>query len=155
MLHKVTRQEEEIQTLERFVKNIGEKFTVKLVSYSGIKNPDDINDVFYDGIPYQITYGDSEYLGESRKTISKKGIFSNIRSRPINYCSEIIEKSLKKKNYMSGEGIILLIDCDYTGAYSLLERKDLCKKYLLEHKDLKGSWQHIFLVFPDGNIELC
>ena len=46
---EATRQEEEVQTLQKFIENRGEKFDPGLVSYSGIQEPCDVS---YKGIEF-------------------------------------------------------------------------------------------------------
>ncbi|PIQ69528.1 MAG: hypothetical protein COV90_00780, partial [Candidatus Tagabacteria bacterium CG11_big_fil_rev_8_21_14_0_20_41_11] len=64
---EATREREEIQTLKRFIENLGEEFIPELAiqDRSIIKEPCDVS---YKGIEYQITYGNRKLLGDIRKT---------------------------------------------------------------------------------------
>lgn len=153
MVQKVTRQEEEKQTLQRFIENQGEEFYLDLVNYLGIQEP---CDVLYKGIEYQITYGDQKLIGELRKKISKGEIYCGIRNLSESYAETFLYETLKKKKDKSNNRIILLIHCKFSGIYApIAEREIIFKKYFTENQDLGGLWQHIFIVFPDGNIKLC
>ena len=152
MLHIVTRQDEEVQTLKRFVENLGEKFDPKLIDYS----KGEPCDVSYKEIQYQITEGDQDQLAKKRKQIDKEGRYLIVRSiSEANNPKEIIERALEKKVYKSNNDIILLIDCISSGNYSLQEREQSFKNYFSENRKLSGSWQNIYIVFSSYNIQLC
>ena len=153
MVQKVARQEEEKQTLQRFIENRGEEFYPDLVNYLGIQEPCDVS---YKGIEYQITYGDQKLIGELRKKTSEDKIYCGIRNLSESYAETFIYEALKKKKDKSSDKVTLLIHCNFAGIYaSLAEREIIFKKYFAENQDLGGSWQHIFIVFSDGNIKLC
>ena len=152
MAQKVTRQEEEKQTLQRFIENQGKEFCLDLVSYSGIEEP---CDVLYKEIKYQITYGDQKLIGEIREKTSKGEIFCGIRNISDTYAETLIHGALKNKKNKSSDKMTLLIHCNFPGDYASIEvRGERLKKYFAENQDLGGKWQHIFIVFSDGNIEL-
>jgi hypothetical protein len=95
-----------------------------------------------------------------QKTAKKKDNFSSevfctIRNISDTYAETLISEALKNKKNKSSDKMTLLIHCSFSGVYASIEmREEKLKKYFAEHHDLGGSWQHIFIVFPDGNIEL-
>jgi hypothetical protein len=162
MAQKCTRQEEEKQTLQKFLKNQGEDFCPNLVSYSKIKEP---CDVLYKGIEYQITYGNRKLLGDLRKTTSVRSkenpnvseSFCRIIGYPslIDYAKEVLETALKDKKGKSDGKMTLLVEPAYTSYGLFPEREEFFKKYFKDNEQrLDGLWQSIFIVFPDGNIKL-
>lgn len=162
MAQKVTRQEEEIQTLKKFIENQGEEFYPDLVSYSGIQEPCDVS---YKGVEYQITYGNRELLGDLRKTTSIRSkenpnvseSFCRIISHPplIDYAKEVLEAALEDKKDKSDEKMTLLIEPAYTSYGLSPEGEVVFKKYFKDNEQrLGGLWQHIFVVFLGGNIKL-
>lgn len=158
MAQKVTRREEEKQTLQRFIENQGKEFHPGSAIYSGIQEPCDVS---YKGINYQITYGDQKLIGEIRKTTSKKKdnfsseVFCTIRNISDTYAETLISEALKNKKNKSIDKVTLLIDCPFPGDYTSIEnREKRLKKYFTENQNLGGRWQCIFIVFPDGNIKL-
>ncbi len=151
MAHVVTRKEEELQTLKRFLQNQGVKFNPNLIDYS-YNEPCDIA---YDKIQYQITAGDQNQLSKRRQDIQKYGHFLIIR--PIAESNDpkvIIEKALQKKTLKSDKVVNLLIDCTSSADYPKHLRKIKFKEYISKHKKKCGSWNKIFLVFRDQNIQL-
>ena len=150
-----TRKEEELQTLQRFIKNQNELFGHEQViqGESRLKEP---ADVMYKRVQYQITYGDAKKLAELRKSISNEGNYSAIRGIvEQDYAGELIDDALKKKKNKSDKGMTLLIDCTYTSFGTLPDRKKLCEKHFNNNgSKFAGLWQHIFVVFLDGNIHL-
>lgn len=152
---KVTREQEEIQTLERFIRNCGQVFIPGLAiqDKSKIKEP---SDVFYKGTDYQITYGDREHLAKSRKATNKNGTYFTMRSHSkANYAEELLNVALDEKKDKSDNKMTLLVDCTYTSWLPISERETLCRKYFNDNiQKLRGSWCHIFVVFPDGNVQL-
>jgi hypothetical protein len=158
MAQKATRREEEKQTLQKFIENQGEEFYPDLVSYLRIQEP---CDVLYKEIEYQITYGDQKLIGEMRQKTAKKKdnllgeIFCTIRDISDTYAETLIHGALENKKNKSSDKMILLIHCSFPGIYAPIEaREEKLKKYFTEHQDLGSKWQHIFIVFPDGNIKL-
>ncbi len=158
MLHIVTRKEEEIETLEKFINNQNEKFDYDLVKSFSENNPIDFS---YKGINYQITYGDQLQLAERRKITSipeddsRSKQFIGIRNLSGDWIHTFLYNALNKKRHLSGNNITLLIDCFGRGDNSSLpEREEKLKKFFSENQYLGGSWQHIYIVFSDGNIKL-
>lgn len=157
MTQKITRQEEK-QTLQRFIENQGKEFYSGLAIYSGIQEPCDVS---YKGIDYQITYGDQKLIGETRRKTSKKNgnlrgeIFCGIRNISDTYAETLIHGALKNKKNKSSDKVTILIHCSFPGDYASIEvRRERLQKYFAENQDLGGKWQHIFIIFPDGNIKL-
>ena len=161
--HRVTRPEEELQTLQRFVQNQGRNFFPEkaIQDRMKIKEP---ADVFYEETEYQITYGDTTQLASLRKVTSlRRKDDPNLSERFVairglssaNYAEMCLKNALVNKKIKSDKNMILLIDCTYTSYRSLQYRENLCKQYFNDNKlSLGGSWGHIFAVFPDGNIFL-
>ena len=155
---KATRQDEEVQTLRKFIKNRGEIFQPNLALYRGI-NPEvkEPCDISY-RVEYQITYGDTPLIGAIREKTSKGEKYCEIGTSPEeDYAEKLLKKPLEDKRHKSDSRITLLIDCTYASTfwYSLSERETRCKKYFIDNeKNIGGSWQHIFVVFPDWNIQL-
>ena len=154
-LVKITRPQEEIQTLKRFIENQGDEF----ISESAIQDRSKINepsDASYCGVEYQITYGDRNKLSQLRKSIATSGSYLGINSiSEVTYAQGLLEDALTDKKTKSDNKMTLLIDCTYTSYGSFLEREGMCKKYFMDNeKTAGGSWQHIFVVFPDGNVQL-
>lgn len=155
---KATRQEEEVKTLEKFIKNKS-LFQPNLVRYFGVhpevREPCDMS---YEGVEYQITYGDRGKLESLRETESSGKRYLEIFP-PLpkeDYAEVLLERALTDKRFKSDSEMTLLVDCTYgnTG-YSLPEREVVCKKYFDENKEtLGGLWEHIFVVFPDRNVQL-
>lgn len=151
MVHIVTRKEEEIQTLRKFVENLGEKFDSDLVDYSC----DEPCDVSYKKVQYQITVGDQDLIAKKGQDMKKYGRYLVIRSiKDSNDPKVIVEKALQKKAKKSSKLITLLIDCTTAADYPKQEREEIFKKYRLTHEDLRGLWESIYLVFRGQNIEL-
>ncbi|MDD5152958.1 MAG: hypothetical protein PHS95_03150 [Candidatus Pacebacteria bacterium] len=161
-LAKITRPQEEIQTLKRFIENQGDKFISELAvqDRSKINEPSDVS---YKGIEYQITYGDQKFLEHRRKINSIRKGNSNvgescvgIRSfAEIDYPKILLETALKNKKDKSDNKTSLLIDCICTPYVSLLEIKTICKKYFNDNEQkIGGLWQHIFIVFSCDNVQL-
>ena len=156
MAKKVTRQEEEIQTLKKFIKNFSEIFDLSLVKYPPQNNP---SDLVYKNINYQITYGDQNLIGELRKTTSKGKIFCGIRNVSNDnekYVIEFIGNALKKKLNQSSNDITLLIDCGFPGIYdpNKTEKRKILQEYIQNNQNLTGKWKNIYTVFLDCNIKL-
>ncbi len=163
MLKKATRQEEEAQTLRKFIENKGEEFQPGLALYRGMgpeaqKPCQEPCDVAYDGVEYQITYGDTALIGKIRKKTSGDEIYCDIRGHSEADCAEkLLGKSFENKRYKSDDKMTLLIDCTYASTFwhSLSERESIYKKYFLDNEQrFGGLWQHISIVFSDGNIQL-
>lgn len=152
MAHIVIRKEEELQTLKRFLQNQCVKFNPNLVDYS-YSEP---CDVAYDKTQYQITAGDQDQLAKRRQDLQKHGQFCIIRSiAESNNPKIIIEKALQKKILKSNKAVNLLIDCISSADYYPGHIREIeFKKYISEHKELCGSWNKIFLVFRNQNIQL-
>lgn len=162
-LEEVTRPEEELQTLRKFIENQGRDFIPEkaIQDRAQLKEP---ADVLYEGIGYQITYGDAAQLGESRKITSVRRkdnpqlseTYSNVRHivEP-KYAEMCLKNALENKKNKSDKNMTLLIHCVSTSYETLENRGDLCKKYFSSNEStLGGSWEHIFAIFPDGNIQL-
>ena len=81
-------------------------------------------------------------------------IYCGMRSLE-NYPEQLIGTALKKKRGKSDDKTTLLIKCASSGYYpSINEREKEFKDYFLKNQELGGSWQHIFVVFPNSNIQL-
>lgn len=147
----VTRQEEELQTLKRFVENKNESFSSKLVSYS---YPEPC-DVAYAEVQYQITYGDQKRVSEIRKTISKGETYFAIRGiDESNKPEVVIKQALTGKVTKSSPSVVLLIDCTYSTTLTPPGVEVSFKQYADENAALKGQWLDIYAVFPKINIRL-
>ena len=72
-----------------------------------------------------------------------------------NYIKEILETALEIKKNKSDNKMTLLIYCAYTSYGLLFERRVLCREYFKKSEQkIGGLWQHIFVVFSDGNVQL-
>lgn len=154
--NKVTRQQEEEQSLKKFIENFGETFDLSLVECPSQNNP---SDLIYKGVKYQITYGDQSLLGKIRTTTSKGDIYCGIRSLSNDnekYASKFIGDALKKKLNQSSNDIILLIHCGFPGIYdpNKTERNKILQDYIQNNQNLVGKWKNIYTIFPDCNIKL-
>jgi len=97
---KVTRAQEEIHTLEKFIKNQGMEFVPELAIQNRLllREPCDVS---YRGIEYQITYGNRKQLGDLRKVTSVRSKENpNVSESyggmtpylsPVDYTKEILE----------------------------------------------------------------
>ena len=154
---KVTRAQEEMQTLKKFIENQGIDFVQELViiDRSKLREPCDMS---YKGIEYQITYGNRKQLGDIRKTISDEGKYCGISGLPpiADYVKEVLETALEDKKDKSDEKMTLLIEPAYTSYGLFHEEGDVAfKKYFKDNEQrIGGLWQHIFVVFSGGNIQL-
>jgi len=155
---KITRQEEEGQTLQKFLENQGEKFDPGFVSYLGIQEPCDVS---YKGVEYQITYGNRKLLGDIKRELSNQGESRKIDSQvvglppTIDYVKEILETALKDKKDKSDGKMTLLVEPAYTSYWSFSKEEMVFEKYFKDNEQsLGGLWQSIFIVFPDRNIKL-
>ena len=153
---KVTRAQEEIQTLKKFIENQGIDFVSELAIQDGLvlREPCDAS---YQGIEYQITYGNRELLGNIRKTISTQP-FCGVIGHPSmeDYVKKVLETTLADKKDKSDEKMTLLIDPAYTSYGLFSDKGDAAfKKYFKDNEQrIGGLWQHIFVVFSGGNIQL-
>jgi len=158
---KVTRAQEEIQTLKKFIENQGVEFIPELAiqDKSLLKEPCDIS---YQGVEYQITYGNRKLLGDMRKTNSVRdkenpnigGPFCKIGGSP-NYVREILE-ALKDKKNKSDKNMILLVEVYPSPSRPFfMDREELLKEHFKKNEqELGGLWQHIFVVFCNWNVQL-
>lgn len=150
MAHIITREEEELQTLKRFLQNQGVKFNPNLID-----SCDEPCDIAYNGIQYQITTGNQDQVSKKRQDIQKYGHFLIIR--PIaesNDPKTIIEKALQKKALKSDKAVCLLIDCTSSADYPKQIRSIKFKNYISECRKQCGSWKSIILVFRDQNLQI-
>ena len=156
---KVTRPQEEIQTLKKFFENQGIKFDSELaIQDKSLREPCDAS---YQGIEYQITYGNRKMLGDMRKANSIRskenpdigGPYCKIGGSP-NYAQEILETALESKKNKSDKNMTLLID-PYPRLGFPFSGDSLLKEYFKENEErLGGLWQQIFVVFSGENIQL-
>jgi len=154
--YSVTRPQEELQTLERFVCNQGKKFYAEKAIQDRLKLREPA-DVLYEGIEYQITYGDRERLSERRKVMCNKGIYpAQILSNQLStYADRLLRTALEDKKYKSHHEMILLIDCMTTALHPFKAREAWCQDYFRSDKEnLGGFWKRLYVVFPDGNVQL-
>ena len=162
-LLKVTRAQEEIQTLKKFIENQGIEFISELAIQDKLllREPCDVS---YQGVEYQITYGNRKMLGDIRKAnhvrnkenLNVGGPFCKIGGS-TNYVQEISE-ALKDKKNKSDKNMTLLIEVYPSpnlwfikGSSLFLDLEEHFKK---NERELGGLWQHIFVVFYDCNIQL-
>jgi hypothetical protein len=156
MNKKTTRQQEEVQSLQIFIKNKGKIFNSSLIEYPPQNDPSDIT---YDSNNYQITYGDQSLIGDIRKNTSKGKIYCEIRNVSNDeekYALKFVGDALKKKLNQSSKNIILLIHCNFPGIYDpdKTERNKILQSYIKNNQNLVGKWKNIYAIFPDCNIKL-
>jgi hypothetical protein len=152
---KAKREDEELATLKRFIENQDKAFFKERAIQDRLKIKEPV-DIFYEGELYQVTYGDAAELGRFRKEIDKNGLTTSIRRIEIDdYARVCIESALDKKRNKSDENVVLLVDCTGTSYQSYGFREGKFKEYFNNKKsELGGLWKNIFVVFPDGNIQL-
>ncbi len=145
----VTKEDVELETLKKFLKNKHFVFDKNLID----KHKIEPTDLRYKGINYQITEGDKVAV-QSRRQPNSKGVpFFSVRNAN-NIAELLLKDTLKKKSTRSDTSTVLLVDVMSNGGRDWTDLEKEVSAWAKNNLSLCNCWKEIYLVYRGKNIKL-